>query len=86
MPQHLSNALVNSALFSEEKVREVRDNISDEKEMSAGNKEKAVDGGLENLEETEDPVGDRKEGKPELEVENEKGDEGRDEESKDIAE
>ena len=41
---------------------------------------------LENLEETEDPVGDRKEGKPELEVENEKGDEGRNEDSKDLTE
>ena len=39
--------------------------------MSSGNKEKAADGGLENSDETEDPSGDRKEGKPELEVENE---------------
>ena len=42
-----------------------------DKEMSAGNKEAAADGGLENSDETEDPVGDRKEGKPELEVEDE---------------
>ena len=54
--------------------------------MSAGNKEKAADGGLENLDETEDPSGDRKEEKPEFEVEDEKADEGRDEESKDVTE
>ena len=54
--------------------------------MSAGDKEKAADGGLENSDETEDPSGDRKEEKPELEVEDEKADEGRNEESKDVTE
>ena len=54
--------------------------------MLAGNNEKAADGGLENLGESEDPVGELKEGKPELEVEDEKADEGRDEESKDVTE
>ena len=52
--------------------------------MSAGNKEKAPDGGLENSDETEDPSGNSKEGKPELEVEDEN--EGRDEKSKDVTE
>ena len=50
--------------------------------MSAGNKEKAPDGGLENSDETEDPVGDHKEGKPELEVEDKN--ESRNEKSKDV--
>ena len=54
--------------------------------MSAGDKEKAADGSLENSDETEDPSGDRKEEKPELEVEDEKADEGRNEESKDVTE
>ena len=54
--------------------------------MSTGNKEETPDGGLEDLQDTEDPVGDRKEGKPELEVEDEKEDEGRDEKSKDVTE
>ena len=43
--------------------------------MSSGKKEKAADGSLENSDETEDPVGDPQEEKPELEVE----DEGRNE-------
>ena len=51
--------------------------------MSAGNNEKAPDGGLENSDETEDPSGNSKEGKTELEVEDEN--EGRDEKSKDVA-
>ena len=51
--------------------------------MSAGNKEKAANGGLENLDETEDPGGDRKEEKPQLEVEDEKPDKGKTEESGD---
>ena len=54
--------------------------------MSAGNKEKAPDGGLENSDETEDPSGNSKEGKPELEVEDENENEGRDEKSKDVTE
>ena len=54
--------------------------------MSAGNKEKAADGSLESLDKTEDPTGDRKEEKPELEVEDEKLDEGKNEESVDVAE
>ena len=52
--------------------------------MSAENKEKAPDGGLENSDETEDPSGNSKEGKPELEVEDEN--EGRDEKPKDVTE
>ena len=51
--------------------------------MSTGNKEKAANGGLENLDETEDPGGDRKEEKPQLEVEDEKPDKGKTEESGD---
>ena len=54
--------------------------------MSAGNKGKAADGGLENLNETEDPACHRKEEKPELEVEDEKLDEGKNEESVDVTE
>ena len=54
--------------------------------MSTGNKEKAAKGGLENLDETEDPGGDRKEEKPQLEVEDEKPDKGKNEESKDVTE
>ena len=54
--------------------------------MSAGNKEKAADGSLESLDKTEDPTGDRKEEKPELEVEDEKLGEGKNEESVDVAE
>ena len=64
--------------------RELRSSFANEKEMSAGNKEKAPDGGLENSDETEDPSGNSKEGKPELEVEDEN--EGRDEKSKDVTE
>ena len=52
--------------------------------MSAGNKEKAADGGLENLDETEGLSGDRREEKPDFEVEKEKADEGRNEESKKV--
>ena len=73
-------------LFSEQREREVRDNFAHDTEMSAGNKEKAEDGGLENLDETEDPGGDRKEEKPQLEVEDEKPDKGKNEESKDVTE
>ena len=54
--------------------------------MSAGNKEKAADGSLQNLDETEGRSGDRKEEKPDFEVEKEKADEGRKEESKNATE
>ena len=54
--------------------------------MSAGNKEKAAKGGLENLDENEDPGGERKEEKPQLEVEDEKPDKGKNEESEDVSE
>ena len=64
--------------------RELRSSFANEKEMSAGNKEKAPDGFLENSVETEDPSGNSKEGKPELEVEDEN--EGKDEKSKDATE
>ena len=69
-----------------QKKRELTDNFADKKEMSAGNKEKAADGSLESLDKTEDPTGDRKEEKPELEVEDEKLGEGKNEESLGVAE
>ena len=83
-PELVTNTPLMNYLFffSEQRERELRDDFADEKEMSAGKEEKAADGGLENLDEARDPASDRKKEKLELEVEDEKPGEGKNEESK----